>query len=72
MNDRTAAAQTFAHEDSAKSDRASAYRSPIRLEITRGRVLSPWRPQAYGANPTLNPSLLSQYSLNWPLWLTWR
>ncbi len=52
MNDRTVAAQTLAHEDSAKPDRSSAVRSPIRLEIARGRVLSPWRPQAYGANPT--------------------
>ena len=40
-----------AGEGGAKPVRAAEYRSPIRLEIARGRVLSPWRRQAYGADP---------------------
>lgn len=52
MTDRKSVAdRAYADEGGAKPVRAAEYRSPVRLEITRGRVLSPWRRQAYGADP---------------------
>ncbi len=52
MTDRKSVVdQACADEGGARPVRSATYRSPLRVEIARGRVLSPWRPQAYGADP---------------------
>lgn len=52
MTDRKSVVdRAYTDEGGAEPVQAAEDRSPIRLEIAHGRILSPWRRQAYGDDP---------------------